>query len=122
MSAESSLYTALTGAAAVTAIVGAGSAARIYPDVIPAQKSPPAIAYTRIATAPVMTIHGAAPLGDTATLEVACIAATRTAADDLADKAATALAGGGFVYLDRRGELDLENNLWATVLTVDFNT
>ncbi len=46
MSLESDLYTALTGNAALTALVGT----RIKPDVLPQGTTPPAIAYQRIST------------------------------------------------------------------------
>ena len=54
MSAETQLYTLLTGAAGVTALVST----RIYPDLVPEDKDPPYIGYERVSTEPVTTLEG----------------------------------------------------------------
>ena len=120
MSAESDLYAALSGAAAVTAIVGSGSSARIYPDVVPHDRQIPSIAYARVGTEFVGTIHTGAPAAQRAQIEIACMSTKRADAETLADAVLTAVGLAGFYPLDRRAELDTENNLWATVLTVDY--
>lgn len=114
MSAETALYSALSGDSAVAALV----AARIYPDLAPQDIALPCVAFSRVDTEYVVTIHSAVPAGQFATLEIACMATTRTGADALADAVITAAAGAGFTPEGRRAELDAENNLWAAVLTV----
>lgn len=118
MSAESTLYSTLTGAAPVIAIVST----RIYPDVVPQEQAVPCIAYARIQTEYVRTIHSAVPVAQTDTIEIACMSTKRADAETLADAVITAVAAAGFRPTDRRAELDQENNLWATVLTVDFDS
>lgn len=118
MSAESDVYAALSGAAAVTAIVGS----RIYPDVVPQEQNIPSIAYARVGTQYTPTIHSSAPVWTTATVEIACMDDKRADAEDLADKAATAIIGAGFRLVDRRSELDSDNGIWATVLTVEHDS
>lgn len=114
MSAETELYSALSGATAVTSLV----AQRIYPDAVPQEQRGPSIAYARQGTEPVTTIHSAAPLGAFALLEVACMAAKRADADAVADAAIAALGAAQFVLQDRRAEFDSDLQLWGTVLTV----
>lgn len=115
MSAETVLYATLTGSAPVSALV----ATRIYPDLVPQEAALPCVAFSRVDTRYLTTIHTATPLGQDAVLEVACMATSRTAADALADAVLTAAGGAGFTALSRRAELDAENNLWAAVLTVE---
>lgn len=114
MSAETELYDALTEAAPVAALVSA----RVYPDLVPQEQVLPAIGYARLTTEPIGTIHDSAPVMERVTLEVACMAATRTAADALATAAATALGAAGFRSVDRRAEIDPEHSFAATVITV----
>lgn len=114
MSAETDLYAALSGASAVTAIVGT----RIYPDAVPQDVKGASVAYARLGTEFVSTIHAAAPIGGWASIEVVCMAAKRADADDLAGKVNTAAAGAGFVLVDQRAEFDSDLGLWATVLTL----
>jgi hypothetical protein len=118
VSAESDLYTALSGAAAVTAIVST----RIYPDVVPQEQTIPSVAFARIGTQYERTIHSATPIMQTATLEIACMDDKRADAEALADAVVTAAAGSGFRVMDRRAELDSENGIWATVLTVEHDS
>jgi hypothetical protein len=120
MSAETALNTALLAAPAVTAIVGSGSAARVYPDVVPQDKGLPALAYARVATEPILTVHSAAPIATRATLEVWCMAATRAAAEGLADIVSGVVGAARFIYAGRRFEYDPDNELFAAVLTVDY--
>jgi hypothetical protein len=117
VSAETTLVDVLENAAAVTAIIGE----RIFPDVIPQGADLPAIAYYRTSTEYVQTIHGSAPVGATPGLSVACVAYTRPEADALADAALAALGAGGFSMLGRQAAVDLETDIWATVLDVTFN-
>lgn len=115
MSAETDLYAALSGAAAVTALVST----RIYPDVVPADVALPCIAYTRTETEFVTTIHSARPVAETAFLEISCMAESRAAAEDLGDKVRNAAGDAGFAPVGRRAEFDPENEMWAAVLSVE---
>jgi hypothetical protein len=114
MSAETELYDALTEAAPVAALVST----RVYPDLVPQDQALPAIGYARLTTEPIGTIHSSAPVVERVTLEVACMASTRTGADALADAAATAMGAAGFRAVDRRAEIDPEHSFSAAVITV----
>lgn len=101
MSAETDLYSTLSGAAPVSAIVGTD----IYPDAAPQELDPPFIVYNRIGTEPTTTIHGTV-VATKVTFEVLCLAETRAVVEDLADKVVAALVTAGFEYLDRSGEFE----------------
>jgi hypothetical protein len=116
MSAETLLYSTLSGAAAVTAIVST----RIYPDVVPQDATLPCVAFNRIDTVYHTTIHSAVPVAETAILEITCMSSTRVNADALADAVLAAVGAAGYVPSGRRGEIDTENALWASVLTVEY--
>jgi hypothetical protein len=117
MSAETSTYSTLSGAAGVTALVGT----RIYPDVVPQEKALPAIAIARTETEFINTIHNAAPLGSFVELEIWCMAETRTGAEAVADAVKAAfIATTGFMLKNRRPEFDAEHQVYSTVLTVEF--
>lgn len=120
MSAETVLYTTLTAAAGVTAIVGSGSAARVYPDVVPQEIDLPAIAYARAETEYITTVHDGTPLKEKATLAVWCMARTRAAADSLADAVIAAAAVAQFTPISRRADFDDENEIWVAELGVTF--
>lgn len=120
MSAETSLYTALTADAAVTAIVGSGSAARVYPDVVPQEIDLPAVAYARAETEYVTTVHSSVPAGEKVTLAVWCMAEKRSDADALADAAIAAAAAASFTPISRRADFDADNEIWVTELGVTF--
>jgi hypothetical protein len=114
MSAETVCYATLSGAAPVTAITGE----RIYPDFVPDDKTLPAIAMNRMATEYVNTIHTNAAVASNVTLEVWCMASTRSGAEQLGDVTDSALSSGGFLALDRRPEFDVESETFAVVITV----
>lgn len=78
------LRTYLISKAAVTAIVGAGDAARIYPDVLPQGATLPAIAYEVISQDSEEHLEGISGLAHSR-VRVECYAATRMAADALAE-------------------------------------
>jgi hypothetical protein len=122
MSAETVLYSTLTAAAAVTALVGSGSAARIYPDEIPQEVDVPAVVFFRLSTEYTRTIHAATAVRESATLDVYCLAETRAGAEDLADKVKVATEAAKFITLDRRGDADAGEAIYATVLTVVHTT
>ena len=118
MSAETALFAALSGAPAVTAIVGAGAATRIYPDVVPQEIELPAVAFLRGATEYVHTLSALA-VDQRATLDVICLAETRLAAEQLGDAVEAACVSARQPPASRRADYDHENGIWATVLTVD---
>ncbi|MEI6317417.1 MAG: DUF3168 domain-containing protein [Pseudomonadota bacterium] len=118
MSSETVLYTTLKGNAGVTAYIGTGDSARIYPDVVPQTITGSSIAYQRVGTEPIATVHTSVPLGAFATIEVWCMTTRRIEAEALADAAQAALGGAQFALVDRRVEYDHDNELWAAVLTV----
>lgn len=115
MSAETVLYATLSAASAVTALVGA----RIYPDIVPNDEARPAVAYARIETDPVITMHSSAPVAETVVLEVVCMDESRAGAEALGDAVRDALGAGKFRILGRAAQYDEENGLWAAVLSVE---
>jgi len=116
MSAETEAYAVLATAGTVTSITGT----RIYPDFVPEDKELPAIAITRTGTEYINTIHGAAPALAIATLELWCMASSRSDAESLADAARDAIAVSDFTVTGRRPEYEPEEKLFAAVITADF--
>lgn len=114
MSAETTLYSTLSAAAPVTAIVGTN----IYPDQAPQELDPPFIVYERAGTDPTMTIHGTI-VATKVTVDLHCLADTRAIAEDLADKVVAALVSAGFEYLDRAASFEPELNKCAATVTVN---
>ena len=89
---EEAVYSRLTTTAAVTAIVGAGSASRIYPNKIPQEATLPAVAYQRVSTRRVKA-H-AAPTGlARVRVQVTCVARTYSEVKALAVVVRKALEG-----------------------------
>lgn len=113
MSAETVAYAALNAASAVTGLVST----RIYPDFVPQEKDLPAVAINRAATEFINTIHGSAPLGSIATLEVWCMASTRSAAEAVADAVVATLAAAGFSITNRAPEFDADSQVFAAVVS-----
>ena len=111
MSAESELYDLLTTAAGVTALVGA----QVYPDLVPQGKEPPYVGFERVSTVPVATIHGTV-LANEVAMTVACWAATRLAAEGLADAVDAAMLAAGHIYTARGAEIDEATNRVAATL------
>ena len=114
MSSETVLYSTLSAAAPVTALVGT----RIYPDVVPQDILGAAIAYLKVGTESLTTIHTNVPVASFTTLEVWCMAGKRADAESVALAAVNALGAVYFNLLDRRAEFDPDQDLWASVLTV----
>lgn len=115
MSAEVSLYSLLSTATTVTALV----AARVYPDVAPQESALPAIVFERTGTEYLNTIHGTT-VGTRVTLEVWCMAEGRTGAEGLADAVLQTVAGTAFVPVGRRADFDAEQQLWAAIVALDL--
>ena len=68
---ESTVYSTLSGASAVSSLVGS----RIYPLVRPQGDALPAIVYQRISTVPVNSLDGDSGL-DEVRIQIACVAPT----------------------------------------------
>lgn len=117
MTSEDSLYSALTGAAGVAALVGT----RVYPDIAAADAAMPALSFSRIATEYLKTIHGGISAA-LVTFDIYCLAATREAADALAEAVQTGIVGNGFEPTGRRTETDggESESVEMTVLTVEY--
>ena len=113
MSAESTLYAALSGHAPLTAIVGA----RIYPNAMPEEGAYPAVVYTRAGTEPVTTIDGARHAEFTR-MQISTWANTRTAADAAGDAIEGALLAARELPEGRQGVFDAEIGLYATLIDV----
>ena len=119
MSAETQLNAVLKAAGAVTSIVGSGTSARIYPDVVPQEIALPCIAFSRTGTEVLGTLSSAV-VSTRASIECWCMASTRAAAETLADAVQSACAAAWFIPSSRRSEYDHEAGLWASVLNLDF--
>ena len=120
MSAESSLYALLVADPDVMALIEVSGAspseARAFPHKIRADQTLPAVSYTRPTTEFNNTIHGLAPTSAEPTLEITCVAATRTAADGLADAVLAAIVSDFIVENRFHEERDDEPEYFATVL------
>lgn len=116
MTAETELYDALSGDAAVAALVGT----RIYPEVRPEESALPAVAFVRIGTQPINTIHGTI-LGTITTLQVFAMAESFAVAEDLGTKVVAAARGEGFVQLERSGAYDDETETFVAVVNMNWN-
>lgn len=112
MSAESVLFSALSGNAPLAAAVGA----RIYPDFVPQDKAVPSVAYARLTTEYFDTIHSPG-VAHRVTFDVTVIDDGRTAAESAADLAQTALRAANVYVSDRRAEFDAAANRWAVTFT-----
>lgn len=117
MSAETTLYSTLSGHAGLTAIVGSGSSTRIYPDALPEECEYPAVVFSRSATDPLATIHGAATQAFV-TMAISAWGETRASADATADAVQDALLATGEVPMGRTGAYDPEAALFSASMEV----
>jgi len=111
MSSESELYSALSGRAGLTALVGT----RIDPDAIPEGSALPAVVYQRSSTSPVTTI-GSVTVAEDVRFAITAWAETRTAADAVADQIDAAVAAAGNPSADRSSGYDPECGLYACTI------
>jgi hypothetical protein len=116
MSAETAVYDALRLNAGVTAVI----AQRIYPDLLAQEIVLPAVVYQRAGTDYVTTIHTNAVQATRVALEVWCLAATRVAAESLADLVELAIVLTGLRPVGRRPEFNPETETFAAVLALDI--
>jgi hypothetical protein len=115
VSAETLTNTALLAAAGVTAIVGAGAAARIYPDEAAQEATPPLIVFERGESQPEYTLNNTLA-ANRVQMNVTSWAATRVAAEQLADAVVAAMATAGYVTIARDGSFDAETQSYAAIV------
>lgn len=115
MSAETSVYSAISGYAGLTAIVST----RIYPDVLPDNTIYPAVVFAREKTEPLVTISGHY-FGADVSLKVACWADTRTGADAASTQAQAALIAAGIVPTGKSAGYDPDTDLFASIIDIDL--
>lgn len=115
-SAEATLYTILSTAAGVTALVST----RIYPDLVPEEKAAPYIGYERVSTEPLGTLEGTV-LSERIGIMIACWADTRITAEQLADAVRTAMLGSGWRAESRGAEVDESTGRMAATLQYSVN-
>lgn len=113
MSAETILYSALSAAAGITAIVED----RIYPGLIPQGKALPAVVFLRADTEYITTIHSSTPRGSRVEMEVWGIAKTNSAAEAIGDAIEVALAVALLVPFARRAEIDQETESHSSIIS-----
>ena len=114
MSAESTLYAALSGWAGLTALVST----RIYPDEVPLGVALPAVAWLRESTEFNPTIHG------TITRQHESADGHRPWRDKavgraVADQVVAACMAGTHYVTDRSMQRDPDTNLYAVTLRID---
>lgn len=118
MSAETEIIAALTGDAAVTAVV---PVERIASDYVGQEYPLPVIVVQRAGTVYTNTIHGGVPVAQDVQMDSICIAASRTAAEQLADLVVTALATAGFLVVDRRQEFEPDPLTYMAIVTCQIS-
>lgn len=115
MSAEAAVYAALSGYAALTAIVST----RIYPDVLPDKTVYPAVVFARENTEPLVSISNQY-FGADVSLKVACWSDTRTQADAASTQAQAALLAAGIVPTGKNAGYDPDTDLFASILDIEI--
>ncbi len=115
MSAEETLYTALSNDAGVTALVGT----RIHIDKRDQDEDRPSIVYQRTGTDPMMTIHGTV-YAKTISIGIACIADTRAEAESVANAVESAVVPE-FSLTNRISDYDPETQFHVTTVAINRN-
>lgn len=120
MSAETVVYSTLTGAAAVAAIIGAPPNAKIWPDEAEDENAkPPLIVFERTSSEPEYTLNNT--LAATRVLmHVTCWHVTRLGAETLGDAVQAALLAAGYPHTARESAFDDETDAYAAVLAVEI--
>lgn len=112
MSAETVIFSTLTGNAPLTAVVSD----RVYPDFLTQLIALPAIVTERDDTEYVTTIHSGVVLGSQVFMNVWCMADTRIDSNALADLVEAALPAGGFLLVGRFNQFDEETRTYSTII------
>lgn len=115
MSAETEVYSALSGHTGLTALV----AARIYPDVLPEETTYPAVVFSRESTSQIRSISGHY-FGADVSMQVGCWGKTRTEADSVGAQAEVAMLQAGMVIKGKNAGYDPETELFATIIEVEI--
>lgn len=110
MAAEGTVFSLLSGAAPVSALVSD----RIYPSVRPQDGSLPCIVFERTETEIIQTISSSFVMA-LATMQVRAISATMAQADAISDAARTALAA--YTYTERASTYDPDADVFVSVTT-----
>lgn len=115
MSAQSAVYAALAGAAAVTALIGA----RLYPDEAPQDTALPLVIHQATQADPEYALDGARAYVRTQ-VAVTCWAASRAEANALADACCAALEAPAMRWIGRDDSVfDVNTGAYASVVAVD---
>jgi hypothetical protein len=120
MAIEEAVNTRLLAVSAVTALVGSGTAARIYPLVIPQDAQRPAISYQKISSPKTISHSGDSNLSRSR-FQFTCQAETYTSVKALATAVRNAFIGyrgtisgvridGGLVEDDTDGDIEIQSN------------
>lgn len=118
MSIDSDVYAVMSGDAGVTAILGSGSAIRLFPSVIAQGVAMPAAAYA-IQTEPVAGIGGVV-LANQSRVVVECWAEGIAQAKSLADAIVAAFAAEVVPLASRDGRFDVEVGLHVESVEFDW--
>lgn len=118
-SAETFTYATLSGAAGVTALVGSGAAARIYPDEAAQDAVLPLIVFDGDDADPVVTLNNTVS-ALRVPMNVTGWAATRLAAEALGDAVQAAMLAAGVPPAGRDKAFDPETNAYAAVLRFEL--
>lgn len=118
MSAETELYSSLSGMTGLASLVGS----RIYPDAIPENSALPAVVYMRTGTNPTYTIGGVL-VCEEAALSITAWADSRSVAESVADQIQSAVSASQNPATGRSSGFDNEVGLFAvTIETTWFTT
>lgn len=115
MSAETEIYSALSGFAGLTALVST----RIHPDVLPTEAIYPAVVYSRQTTVPIRSISGHS-FGADVSIQVGSWGKTRTQVDQVSDQVEDALVAAGMYPKGRNSGYDPETDLFASVIEMEI--
>jgi hypothetical protein len=120
MSAEAFVNAALLSAPGVTALVGAGAAARIYPDEAVEGADLPLIVYERGNTTLEHTLLADRVVASTTPITVTCWAKKRIDAEALVDAVIAAMFVAQVPPLTRDGEYDDVNQAYGGVVAFEI--
>ena len=115
MSAESALYTVLSGAAGLTALVST----RIYPDAIPEDKPLPAVVYSTESSVPEACLNSSVAAEQTR-FRIVGWGTTRTSAAAVGDQIVIALRAIGVPEDNRFSGFDAEVGQFADVTEITW--
>lgn len=115
MSVETSVFSVLSAAAGVSALVEQ----RIYPDVLPETTVYPAVVFARTRTDPVYSI-GSVYFGADVGIQVGCWGKTRTEADAVGSAVEAALRAAGMPHQGKQAGYDPDTDLFATVIDLEI--